>query len=64
MDDREAARRELCASTVTLYGQPATIAGALQPFAVVRRLDGKGGAVEFAWSTVARIVAAGGAFCS
>lgn len=49
---------------VTLDGQPAKIGGYSLPFAQVRLLSGKGGPVEYAWETVARIVAKGGRFQS
>ena len=58
-------RRALMNARVTLDGHPAIISGALADFPVVRRLDGKGGSVEFAWNTVANIVNNhGGAFRS
>lgn len=56
-------RRELCAAKVTLNGQPATISGAMRDFAVVRDIKTGLGA-EWAWVTVARIVANGGRFRS
>jgi hypothetical protein len=56
-------RRELCAATVTLDGQPAWIGGASLDFAIVRQIKTGLGA-EWAWPTVARIVANGGAFKS
>lgn len=40
----------------TLDGYPAVVSGYGLPFAKVRRRDGKGGDVEFAWATVARIL--------
>ena len=58
------AKRHLCQLRVTLDGHPAIIGGAAMDFAGVWRQDGKGGAVELAWETVARIVAKGGAFQS
>ena len=58
-------RRELCQTrTATLDGWPAVISGALNDFATVATLGGSGHACEFAWPTVARIVANGGAFKS
>jgi hypothetical protein len=58
-----AAKYELCAAEVTLNGQQARITGARNAFATVVTLpDGPG--YEYAWSTVARVVAAGGAFRS
>jgi hypothetical protein len=53
---------ELIAQHVTLNGKPAKISGARQQFAMVATLNSEGAAVEFAWTTVARIVAAGGKF--
>lgn len=58
------AKRSLCVEHVTLDGAPAVISGYALDFAHLRRLDGVGGAVEFAWPTVARIVANGGTFLS
>jgi hypothetical protein len=40
----------------TLDGAPAYVAGSRLDFARVHRKDGKGGAVEFAWPTVERIL--------
>ena len=40
----------------TLDGAPAYISGSRLEFARVHRKDGKGGSVEFAWATVARIL--------
>lgn len=54
-------RRGLCEATVTLDGMPARVCGARNDFATVR--NARYG-VEFAWPTVARIVAAGGQFRS
>ena len=60
----EAERRALCGRVdITLDGQPAAICGSLQPFATVAVLP-NGARYEYAWLTVARIVAAGGAFSS
>jgi hypothetical protein len=56
-------RRELCAARVTLNGEPAAISGARHDYAMVRQLASGLGA-EWAWPTVARIVAAGGEFRS
>ena len=47
---------------VTLDGHPATVSGTSLPFAIVRRLDGRGGSVEYAWPTVAHIIDNGGRF--
>jgi hypothetical protein len=67
------ARQALCAaslercrsdSPVTLDGLPAVIRGAFQQFAKLARADGRGGDVEFAWATVARVMENGGAFSS
>jgi hypothetical protein len=59
------AKRELCwTEDVTLDGQPAMIMGARNAFATVATLHIGGPAVEFAWPTVARIVADGAAFRS
>jgi hypothetical protein len=56
-------RYELCAAEVTLDGKRAKITGARLEFARVTVLpDGPG--YEWAWPTVARIVAAGGRFQS
>lgn len=49
---------------VTLDGLPAVVRGAFLPFALVCRADGRGGNVEFAWATVARVMTKGGAFTS
>lgn len=40
----------------TLDGHPAVVSGYALGFANVRRRDGKGGDVQFAWATVARIL--------
>lgn len=53
---------ELIASRVTLNGKPAKVSGARLQFATVATLNSDGAAVEFAWPTVARIIAAGGKF--
>lgn len=55
---------ELIEARVTLDGKPAKISGARQQFAVVATLNPDGPAVEFAWTTVARVVANGGQFHS
>ena len=56
-------KRELCTAEVTLDDRRARITGARNAFAMVVTLpDGPG--YEYAWSTVARVVAAGGAFKS
>jgi hypothetical protein len=54
-------RCELVDEHVTLNGEAATICGTRQPFATVKQLGGIGQA-EWAWETVERIVANGGAF--
>jgi hypothetical protein len=59
--DRTRRRRELCTAAVTLDGAPAMVCGVQERFATVATLDGKWSA-EWAWETVARIVADGGAF--
>jgi hypothetical protein len=58
------AKYDLCwTPDVTLDGKPAKISGARLPFARVTALpDGPG--YEWAWETVARVVAAGAAFKS
>ena len=48
-------KTDLINKRVTLNGAPAIISGRLQPFAMVRRLDGSQG-YEFAWETVRNIV--------
>jgi len=58
-----AARYELCDTRVTLDGKPAKIGGARNEFATVRLIR-SGLSAEFAWPTVARIVARGGEFKS
>ncbi|KMV19651.1 hypothetical protein ACT17_06340 [Mycolicibacterium conceptionense] len=60
----EEQRKALCDTPVTLDGEPAKISGWALPFAKVHRRDGRGGEVEFAWSTAARIVELGGRFSS
>jgi len=59
-------RRELVSVRgVTLDGKPAAIGGVRQEFAGVARLDGQGGTVEFAWSTVEHVIVnCGGEFKS
>jgi hypothetical protein len=57
-------RRELCQTrTATLDGHPAVISGARNTFATVATLTGITRA-EYAWPTVARIIARGGDFQS
>jgi hypothetical protein len=56
-------RRALCETRVTLDGQPARISGAQRDFAMVR-ITASGLGAEWAWPTVARIVAKGGKFKS
>jgi hypothetical protein len=54
-------RRRLCCESCTLDGKPAVIMGALNDFATVAAFP-VGPSYEWAWSTVARVVAAGGMF--
>jgi hypothetical protein len=56
-------RYALCGGGVTLNGQPATVTGAQHAFAMVRDVR-SGLGCEWAWETVARIRANGGAFKS
>jgi hypothetical protein len=56
-------RRELVHADVTLDGIRAKITGYCRPYANVTAFP-DGPSVEFAWSTVARVVANGGAFKS
>lgn len=49
-------RRAMCAMPCTLDGHPARIQGVMGDFAHVRRTDGRGGLVEFAWETVAHVL--------
>ena len=42
---------------VRLDGKPATVAGRLEPFAVVAALDGSA-SIQWSWATVARMVRA------
>jgi hypothetical protein len=53
---------DMISQRVTLNGKPAKISGARRQFAMVATLNSEGASAEFAWSTVARIVAAGGKF--
>lgn len=56
-------RRAYCGASVTLNGKRATISGAQNDYATVAAFPWEGGASgEWAWETVARIVANGGAF--
>ncbi len=48
-------------SSATLNGKQAVICGRLNPFAVVRALDGSISA-EFSWQAVSRIIEKGGNF--
>ncbi len=57
-------RYDLIATKVTLDGRPARICGAKCQFAVVRALDGSTGDFQWAWETVAHVVANGGRFRS
>jgi len=57
------ARQDLCQARVTLNGHRAQIAGYNRPFAIVTDLTTGLGA-EWAWITVARIVADNGEFHS
>lgn len=54
-------RRALCAQPCTLDGRPAVILGAREPFATVCDKSTGAGA-QWAWETVARVMARGGAF--
>ena len=54
-------RYDLIDTHVTLNGKPAKISGAMMEYAMVSTLDGSL-SFEWAWVTVARIVAAGGKF--
>lgn len=54
-------RAALCEARVTLNGRPARISGYKNEFATVTQAGTRLSA-EWAWVTVARIVAAGGAF--
>lgn len=56
-------RHELCDTDVTLNGEEARITGAERRFATVTQIR-TGLGCEWAWGTVARIVASGGAFRS
>jgi hypothetical protein len=56
-------RQALCSERVTLDGKPAVIGGYRSAFASVTQLR-TGTSFEWAWPTVARIVANGGAFKS
>ena len=56
-------RYDLANTPVTLNGEPAQIAGVKLPFAGVRNLK-TGESYQWAWETVARIVANGGDFRS
>lgn len=51
----------LAGGMITLNGEPATIAGRVLDFPVIRSLESHTSA-EFSWSAVARILAAGGEF--
>ena len=62
-DDVNRRWRDYSGLRVTLDGADAIICGWRCPFATVARRSG-GQAVEFAWETVERVVAAGGAFRS
>jgi hypothetical protein len=57
-------RRYLCGAAVTLDGTRARITGAHNRFATVAAWPDGVRRCEFAWATVARIVARGGAFKS
>jgi len=54
-------RRALCALPCTLDGKPAAISGAARDFATVRDLKTGQGA-DWAWDTVARVMARDAAF--
>ena len=60
---KEPERYELASTPVTLNGQPAQIGGVKLDFAGVRITE-TGESYEWAWETVARIVANGGNFTS
>lgn len=53
----DAQRHQFCEIRATLDGAPARITGWANPFAEVSRTDGRGGTIEFSWSTVARVLA-------
>jgi hypothetical protein len=61
MDADIEARRAAVNTPVTLDGRPACVAGIKCDFAGVKSLDGKLQG-EWAWSTVFRVIAAGGNF--
>lgn len=56
-------RLALCRVEVTLDGEPATICGALRPFATVVTLP-DGPRLEWDWETAHKVAAAGGDFRS
>jgi hypothetical protein len=58
-----AERQALCAAKVTLDGQPAKVSGFRNEYAKVSIIK-SGLSAEWAWETVARIVAKGGRFSS
>ena len=62
--DPEARREAYSGRTVTLNGKPAIISGFALDFASVGTLDPSGGAFQWSWHAVARIVSRGGRFIS
>lgn len=56
LDERAALVEDARANGCTLDGQPAVVSGYMGEFASVRFKSGRGGTVEFAWPTVARIL--------
>jgi|DEB0MinimDraft_4_1074332.scaffolds.fasta_scaffold190919_1 hypothetical protein len=60
---KEDERYDLVNTPVTLNGQPAQIAGAKMDFPIVRNIE-TGEHYEYAWQTVAHVVANGGNFKS
>ena len=56
------AKLELCQVRVTLNGKPAGITGALNDFGTIYDFDGR--SFDWAWPTIASIVARGGDFRS
>lgn len=57
-------RQALCSEPCWLDGERAVLRGAANRFATVMRADGKGGPVEFAWPTAARIMGGSAQFRS
>jgi hypothetical protein len=54
--DKRIAMVQTYPGTITLDGHDAGIYGYSRRFATVSRLDGEGGDVEYAWSTVERVL--------